>query len=177
MSATLPAAPNIDRDRVATLMEREQARLRERTAGSGEMFARASAVMPGGVPSQFQKSDPWPVYLTRGSGATVWDVDGNEYTDFHNGFGVMTVGHAHPAIVEACSERFSMGTHFAQPVAETTLVAEELRSRFNLDMVRFTNSGTESTMDACRLARAYKQRDKLIKIEGSYHGHHETVMV
>ena len=63
MSATLPAPQHIDRDRVATLMEREQARLRERTAGSGEMFARASAVMPGGVPSQFQKSDPWPVYL------------------------------------------------------------------------------------------------------------------
>ena len=101
MSATLPAAPNIDRDRVATLMEREQARLRERTAGSGEMFTRASAVMPGGVPSQFQKSDPWPVYLTRGSGATVWDVDGNEYTDFHNGFGVMTVGHANPLVAAA----------------------------------------------------------------------------
>src|SRR5688500_14472963 len=102
MSATLPAAPgHIDRDRVATLMERERARLRERTAMSGEFFARASKVMPGGVPSQFQKNDPWPVYLTKGHGATVWDVDGNEYVDFHNGFGVMTVGHANPVIAAA----------------------------------------------------------------------------
>ena len=97
MSATLPAAPrNIDRDRVNALMERERARLLERTAKSGEYYERAKAVMPGGVPSQFQKNDPWPTYLTRGSGSQVWDVDGNQYTDFHNGFGVMCVGHANP---------------------------------------------------------------------------------
>ena len=78
MSATLPAAPrNIDRDRINALMGRERARLHERTAKSGEYYRRAKAVMPGGVPSQFQKHDPCPTYLTRGSGSQVWDVDGN----------------------------------------------------------------------------------------------------
>ena len=96
MATTLPAST-----RIADLMDRERARLRERTARSGEFFARASAVMPGGVPSQFQKTDPWPTYLSHGSGASVWDVDGNQYTDFHNGFGVMCVGHANPVIAAA----------------------------------------------------------------------------
>jgi glutamate-1-semialdehyde 2,1-aminomutase len=177
MSATLPAPQHIDRDRVAALMEREQARLRERTAGSGEMFARASAVMPGGVPSQFQKSDPWPVYLTRGSGATVWDVDGNEYTDFHNGFGVMTVGHANPLVAAAVKARMDEGTHFAAPTEGSIIVAEELRRRWGLPHWRFTNSGTESTMDAIHLARGFSGKDTIIKIEGTYHGHHDAVMV
>ena len=79
-------------------------RYRERTARSGEYFERASGVMPGGVPSQFQKNDPWPVYIERGTGAQVWDVDGNEYLDFHNGFGVMCVGHANPVIAATTIE-------------------------------------------------------------------------
>ena len=149
MSATLPAAPrNIDRDRVNALMERERARLLERTAKSGEYFARAKAVMPGGVPSQFQKNDPWPTYLTRGKGSQVWDVDGNQYTDFHNGFGVMCVGHANPTIAAAVKARMDEGTHFAAPTEGSIIVAEELRRRWGLPHWRFTNSGTESTMDA-----------------------------
>src|SRR5215510_1628675 len=88
--------------------------------------------------------------LFRSRGSRVWDVDGNEYSDYHNGFGVMAVGHAHPKIVEALSERAAIGTHFAQPVAETTLLAEELCRRFRIDQMRFTNSGTEATMDAVR---------------------------
>jgi glutamate-1-semialdehyde 2,1-aminomutase len=178
MSATLPAAPhNIDRDRVNALMDRERARLLERTKRSGEFFARAKEVMPGGVPSQFQKNDPWPVYLTRGSGATVWDVDGNEYTDFHNGFGVMTVGHANPVIAAAVKARMDEGTHFAAPTEGSIVVAEELRRRWGLPHWRFTNSGTESTMDAIHLARGFTGKDVIIKIEGTYHGHHDAVMV
>jgi glutamate-1-semialdehyde 2,1-aminomutase len=164
-------------DRIDQLTAARTQLVNDRTPISRSWRERAERSMPLGVPSSFQDSPPYPIYFERGKGSRVWDVDGNEYSDYHNGFGVMTVGHAHPAIVAACSERFSMGTHFAQPVAETTLAAEALRSRFNLDMVRFTNSGTESTMDACRLARAHKRRDKLVKIEGTYHGHHETVMV
>ena len=91
MATTLPESQHIDPARVQALTERERAKLRARTARSGEYFARAAAVMPGGVPSQFQRADPWPVYLERGRGAAVWDVDGNEYRDFHNGFGVMCV--------------------------------------------------------------------------------------
>lgn len=177
MSATLPALQHIDRERVAALMERERARLRERTAKSGEYFARASKVMPGGVPSQFQKNDPWPVYLTRGHGATVWDVDGNEYTDFHNGFGVMTVGHANPVIAAAVKARMDEGTHFAAPTEGSIIVAEELRRRWGLPHWRFTNSGTESTMDAIHLARGISGKDVIVKIEGTYHGHHDAVMV
>src|SRR6478735_5331205 len=132
MSAVLPAAEHIDRDRVNTLMERERARLRERTTRSGEYFTRASVVMPAGVPSSFQRNDPWPTYLERGEGSRVWDVDGNEYVDFHNGFGVMCVGHANPVIAAAVKARMDQGTHFAAPTEGSIVVAEELRRRWRL---------------------------------------------
>ena len=108
-----PAATAIDPARIAALTVREKATLVERTRRSGQYFARASRVMPGGVPSQFQRSDPWPVYLERGAGARVWDVDGNEYVDFHNGFGVMCVGHANPVIAAAVKDRMDEGTHLS----------------------------------------------------------------
>src|SRR4051812_41735671 len=177
MSATLPASERIDRERVSALMERERAQLRERTARSGEYFSRASAVMPGGVPSQFRRNDPWPVYLERGAGSRVWDVDGNEYVDFHNGFGVMCVGHANPVVAAAVKARMDAGTHFAAPTEGSIVVAEELRRRWGLPHWRFTNSGTESTLDAIHLARGLTGRPAIVKIEGSYHGHHDAVMV
>src|SRR5688572_26481475 len=176
-SATIPAGTHIDPDRVASLRRHEQARLAERTRRSGELYARARAVMPGGVPSQFQKADPWPVYVDRGEGARVWDVDGNEYLDFHNGFGVMCVGHANPVIAAAVKARMDAGTHFAAPTEGAIVVAEELCRRWGLPHWRFTNSGTESTMDAVHLARGHTGRDVIVKIEGSYHGHHDAVMV
>src|ERR687886_284513 len=175
---TATALPRtIDPDRVAALMERERTRYRERTAASGEHFARAAAVMPGGVPSQFQKNDPWPVYVRGGHGAHVTDVDGNEYRDFHNGFGVMCVGHANPTVSAAVKARMDEGTHFAAPTEGSIVVGEELRRRWGLPQWRFTNSGTESTMDAVHLARAFTGRDVIVKIEGTYHGHHDAVMV
>ena len=177
MTATSPAAASIDRDRVAALTERERAIHRERTGASARMFERAAAVMPGGVPSQFQKTDPWPVYVQRGTGARVWDVDGNEYLDFHNGFGVMCVGHANPVIAAAVKAQMDEGTHFAAPTEGSIAVAEELRRRWGLPHWRFTNSGTESTMDAIHLARGATGRDLIVKIEGTYHGHHDAVMV
>src|SRR4051795_6138404 len=177
MSATAPIPSSIDRDRVIALTERERAVYRERTARSGEYFRRASGVMPGGVPSQFQRNDPWPVYLDRGVGARVWDVDGNEYLDFHNGFGVMCVGHANPVVAAAVKARMDDGTHFAAPTTGSIVVAEELRRRWGLPHWRFTNSGTESTMDGIHLARGFTGRDVIVKIEGTYHGHHDAVMV
>jgi glutamate-1-semialdehyde 2,1-aminomutase len=177
MTTVDSTAARIDRDRVAALTERQRAILRERTAASGRMFERAAAVMPGGVPSSFQRSDPWPVYLERGRGARVWDVDGNEYLDFHNGFGVMCVGHANPVIAAAVKARMDEGTHFAAPTEGSIVVAEELRRRWGLPHWRFTNSGTESTMDAIHLARAASGRQVIVKIEGTYHGHHDAVMV
>jgi glutamate-1-semialdehyde 2,1-aminomutase len=172
MTVTTPPTSN-----VAALTERELGRLLERTRRSGEYFERARAVMPGGVPSSFQRNDPWPTYIERGVGAQVWDVDGNEYVDFHNGFGVMCVGHANPVIAAAVKARMDEGTHFAAPTEGSITVAEELRRRWGLPHWRFTNSGTESTMDAVHLARGSTGRDIIVKIEGTYHGHHDAVMV
>ncbi|MEP6641054.1 MAG: aspartate aminotransferase family protein, partial [Gaiellales bacterium] len=101
----------------------------------------------------------------------------NEYVDFHNGYGAMAVGHAHPKIAEAVSERVRRGTHFAQPTEDSVIVGEHLQKRFGLPLWRFCNSGTEATMDAVRLMRAITGRDILLKIEGSYHGHGDPVMV
>ena len=177
VDTTTQRPATIDRDRIAELTKREMARLAERTPASKERYERAVKVMPGGVPSSFQENDPWPVYLERGEGARVWDVDGNEYTDFHNGFGVMCIGHANPAVGAAVKARVDLGTHFAAPTDGSIAVAEELQRRFGLPQWRFTNSGTESTMDAVHLARGATGRDLILKIEGSYHGHHDAVMV
>jgi glutamate-1-semialdehyde 2,1-aminomutase len=154
----------------------EHAALLGRTPLSKALFERASASMPLGVASSFQAGDPYPIYLASGRGAEVWDVDGTRYIDFHNGFGTMAVGHAHPKIVETLSRVARRGTHFAVTTETTVLLAEELCRRFHLDLVRFTNSGTEATMDAIRVARGVTRRDVVCKIEGSYHGHHDTVM-
>src|SRR3954468_4097979 len=170
-------APGIDRRRVERLITEQRSLLAERTPRSGEYFDRAKRVMPKGVPSSFQENEPWPVYVERGSGAQVWDVDGNEYIDFHNGFGVMCVGHANPVIAKAVADRAALGTHFAAPTEGSIAVAEELTRRFGLPQWRFTNSGTEATMDAIHLARGVTGRDVILKIEGSYHGHHDAVMV
>ena len=153
------------------------AKLAERTPASKERYERAVKVMPKGVPSSFQENDPWPVYVERGAGTSVWDVDGNEYIDFHNGFGVMCIGHANPIVGAAVKARVDLGTHFAAPTDGSIVVAEELTRRFGLPQWRFTNSGTESTMAAVHLARGATGRDVMLKIEGSYHGHHDAVMV
>ena len=154
----------------------ELARLLERTQGSARLFARASKILPFGVVSSFQKMQPYPLYLTRGKGSHVWDQDGTEYLDFHNGFGAMVVGHAHPRVVEAIAEAASRGTHFAVTTEVAVEFGEEICRRFHLEAIRFANSGTEATMDAIRVARAATGRDVVCKIEGSYHGHHDAVM-
>ena len=174
---TANAASHVDRGRIKELTERELKKLADRTPQSAKRYERAVKVMPGGVPSSFQENDPWPVYVERGEGSRVWDVDGNEYTDFHNGFGVMCIGHANPKVGAAVKARVDDGTHFAAPTDGSIVVAEELQKRFGLPQWRFTNSGTESTMDAVHLSRGATGRDVILKIEGSYHGHHDAVMV
>jgi glutamate-1-semialdehyde 2,1-aminomutase len=141
------------------------------------MFERASRSLSGGVASSYQLRDPWPIYIDRGVGSKVWDVDGNEMIDFHNGFGSMVQGHAHPAITRAVATRMEQGTHFAAPTEDAIAVAEELQRRWGLPQWRYVNSGSEATMDAIRIARAATGRDTIIKIFGSYHGHHDYVMV
>ena len=177
VESTATGTSSIDRARIKELTEREQQKLSERTPGSREHYERGLKVMPSGVPSSFQANDPWPVYLERGEGAHVWDVDGNDYVDFHNGFGVMCIGHANPIVGAAVKARIDMGTHFAAPTEGSIIVAGELQRRFGLPQWRFTNAGTESTMDAVHLSRGATGRDVILKIEGSYHGHHDAVMV
>jgi glutamate-1-semialdehyde 2,1-aminomutase len=162
---------------VSELLERERAMLAERTRASERMFRRSERSLAGGVASSYQRLDPWPVYMMRGEGARVWDVDGNEYLDFHNGFSAMVQGHAHPAITAAVTARQQLGTHFGLPTEEAVDVAESLSFRFGFPRWRFTNSGTESVMDAIRIARAHTGRDGVVKIAGSYHGHADTTMV
>jgi glutamate-1-semialdehyde 2,1-aminomutase len=162
--------------RAREIAAEEAARLLDRTPSSARMFDRAAKLMPLGVASSFQAGDPYPIYLRRGRGSKVWDVDDTEYVDFHGGFGTMVVGHAHPKVVEAVDRAARSGTHFAVTTETTIALAEELCRRFRLDRVRFANSGTEATMEAIRLARATTGKDVVAKIEGSYHGHHDAVM-
>ena len=173
----LRTTTTLDRDRIAQLAEREQQLLNERTQASRELYERARESLAGGVASAYQERDPWPIYLSHGEGSRVWDVDGNQMIDFHNGFGSMVQGHGHPAIVRAVRERVALGTHFAAPTEDGVVVAEELSRRFGLPRWRFVNSGSEATMDAIRIARAATGRDTIVKIFGSYHGHHDYVMV
>ncbi|MFY9580089.1 MAG: aspartate aminotransferase family protein [Gaiellaceae bacterium] len=167
----------LDRERIAALTEREERRLNDRTPGSRALFERARSSLVRGVPSAYQERDPWPIYLSHGAGSRVWDVDGNELIDLHNAFGSMVQGHAHPAIVRAVRERVALGTHFAAPTEDGVIVAEELARRWGLPWWRFVNSGSEATMDAIRIARARTGRETIVKIFGSYHGHHDYVMV
>jgi glutamate-1-semialdehyde 2,1-aminomutase len=149
----------------------------ERQPESRRLAGIASGALAGGVTSSWQMTRPQPVWLSHGRGSKIYDVDGNEYVDLAGGYGVTLAGHAHPAVVEAVRSQAGLGTHFAQPTRTAIAVAEELSRRFGLPQWRFANSGTEATMDAVHLMRAVTGRDLIIKVEGGYHGHHDSVQV
>jgi glutamate-1-semialdehyde 2,1-aminomutase len=155
----------------------QERRFVERQPKSAAMSGRAAHSLAGGVTSSWQITRPQAVWLSHGSGSKVFDVDGNSYVDLHGGYGAALAGHAHPAIVDAVQAQVSRGTHFAQPTETAAVVAEELARRFGLPLWRFGNSGTEATMDAIHLMRAITGRDLIIKVEGCYHGHHDSVQV
>jgi glutamate-1-semialdehyde 2,1-aminomutase len=167
----------VNRDRVRQIGEREEAAYRERTPRSAELHARARKALPLGVASSFQTYDPYPLFMTDARGSRIWDADGNEYIDFDMAFGVLAAGHSHPLLAEALQRRVANGTCYTFPIEDGVLLAEELKGRFNADLVRFSNSGTEATMDAIRVARGFTGREKIIKFEGGYHGHHDDVLV
>jgi glutamate-1-semialdehyde 2,1-aminomutase len=167
----------IDLSLVEELTKREIASLDDRHAQSLAYRELAKKRLPGGVSSSWQMWPPHPIYIDRGEGAYVWDIDGNRYVDYHNGYGAMVMGHAHPKIVEAVRTRVALGTHFAQPTPDALDVADNLAERYRLPYWRFGNSGTEATLDATRLMRALTGRKKILKIEGTYHGHHDSLMV
>jgi glutamate-1-semialdehyde 2,1-aminomutase len=169
---TTDAAGRLD----ALVTEQEEICL-ARQPQSHALSARAARSLAGGVTSSWQITRPQAVWISHGSGAKIYDVDGTEYVDLHGGYGAGLAGHAHPAIVEAVRHQVGRGTHFAQPTEDAIVVAEELGRRFGLPLWRFVNTGTESTMDAVHLMRAITGRDLIIKVEGGYHGHHDSVQV
>jgi glutamate-1-semialdehyde 2,1-aminomutase len=111
------------------------------------------------------------------AGAHIEDVDGHEYVDFTLGYGALFTGHAHPALQRALADQLVRGTLFVSPCEDNAVVAEMLSARFGLPQWRFTNSGTEATLDAIRVARGVTGRTRLVKVEGGYHGHHDAVLV
>jgi len=162
---------------IERLIAEEEAIFLARQPRSAELIREAEHVLAGGATSSWQIAKPQAVWMSHGSGSKVYDVDGNEYVDMHGGYGASIAGHGHPALVEAVTARVRRGTHFAQPTEDAIWVARELSTRFGLPLWRFGNSGTESTMDAIHLMRTITGRDLIIKLEGGYHGHHDSVQV
>ncbi len=147
----------------------------EKTA---EWFARARASLVNGVSSQFRYwGDDDTLVIERGEGAYVYDMDGNRYIDYQCGFGPVVLGHGHPVVAQAVAEAAAAGTTFAMTTAREVEAAERFRTAVPwVDALRFTNTGTEATMHAIRLARGYTGRDVILKFEGQYHGVHDYVM-
>jgi glutamate-1-semialdehyde 2,1-aminomutase len=166
----------LDLELIDRLIEDEEGKLEPKHPASIAYKKVAARTVAGGVASSWQDSPPHTIYIDRGQGSRIWDIDGNEYIDFHLGYGAMVAGHAHPKIVEAIERQARLGTHFAQPTKHLHEVGENLVDRFGLPLWRFCNSGTEATLEAARLMRASTGRDVLLKIEGSYHGHHDALM-
>lgn len=148
-----------------------------RTRRSQAATARASELLPLGVPSSFQYYAPHPVVAARAQGSWLEDVDGNRYLDLNMGYGALLAGHAHPVLRQRLAEQLEAGTLFVTPCEANAEVAELLAARFGQPMWRFTNSGTEATMDALRVARGFTGRERIVKVEGGYHGHHDEVMI
>ena len=157
---------------------RDRGARRQARAALWRTARRPRRTCPAGCSSSGRCWPPHPIYVSRGEGSHVWDIDDNEYVDYHNGYGVMVMGHAHPKIVEAV-QRARGARHALRPAdrGRAGLVAENLAERFGLPYWRFGNSGTESTLDACRIMRALTGRKMILKIEGTYHGHHDSLMV
>jgi glutamate-1-semialdehyde 2,1-aminomutase len=152
-------------------------RYRKQTKKSHAMYERADKVLPLGVSSNFRTFEPYPIYIDRAQGSRMWDIDGREYVDFSMCFGALMVGHSNPIMVKAVAQAAGEGTLYGMPHDRELKAAELICERFGLGQMRFTNSGSESTMHCLRLARVYTGRDKVLKFEGAYHGGHDTALV
>ncbi len=146
-----------------------------------QWFERARQILPGGVDSPvraFRAVGGQPLFIARGEGPYLYDVDGNRYIDYVLSWGPLVLGHAHPEVVEALQEAVAKGTSYGAPSPLEVELAELVQSFIpSIEMIRFVNSGTEATMSALRLARAYTQRDKIVKFQGCYHGHADMLLV
>jgi glutamate-1-semialdehyde 2,1-aminomutase len=151
------------------------------TSTNRELFERAKKVIPGGVNSPVRAfgsvGGGVPYFVSRGSGAYVWDVEGRRYIDYVQSYGASILGHAHPAVVDAIQRAASEGTTFGAPTEREVLLAEAIRSRVpGCEMVRLVSSGTEAGMSAIRLARGFTGRSRIVKFAGNYHGHSDALL-
>ena len=148
---------------------------------SQHLFERAKLTIPGGVNSPvraYRSVGGTPPFITRGEGAHIFDADDNEYIDYVGSWGPLILGHRHPAVIDAVTQALTRGTSFGAPTAEEIELAETVRVIFpSMEMVRLVNSGTEATMSALRVARGFTNRDLIIKFEGCYHGHVDSLLV
>ena len=163
--------------RAKEITAREKAVYSERTKRSQIATERARKVMPAGVPSSFQAYEPWPVVVKHAAGSRMTDVDDNVYVDYDMGFGALFAGHMNPLVRRAVEAQLEHGSLYVTPCELDAEVCELLAERFGQPMWRPTNSGTEATHDAIRLARGVTGRERIVKVEGGYHGHHDEVMI
>jgi glutamate-1-semialdehyde 2,1-aminomutase len=142
------------------------------------LFDRARDLMPGGVSSPVRAISPYPFYTARGQGPYLWDADGNKFIDYCLAYGPMILGHCHPAIARAATEQMNRGWLFGTPSELEVKAALRVSQLYpSMQMLRFVSSGTEATMAAIRVARGATGRDKIIKIEGGFHGAHDSVLI
>ncbi|MBF2491530.1 glutamate-1-semialdehyde 2,1-aminomutase [Listeria welshimeri] len=148
---------------------------------SEKAFKEAKKVLPGGVNSPvraFNSVDATPIFMDHGKGAYITDIDGNEYIDYVLSWGPLILGHANPSVVDAITKAAMKGTSFGTPTEIETELAKLVIERVpSIEIVRMVSSGTEATMSAIRLARGYTKREKILKFEGSYHGHGDSLLI
>ena len=158
-------------------MAQEWARFTTETAASGRESDTAKKSVPMGVTSSFQYWDPYPISIVSAQGAYMTDVDGRQLLDLSMGFGAMLAGHLNPEVVSEIEKSLKEGMLFVTPSPISRDAAERICRRFAIDQVRFANSGTEATMYAIRVAKAFTGRDAIVKMEGGYHGSHDSLTV
>ena len=167
----------LSESKVGALLDQEWARYKEATSGSEKENKLASQSVPLGVPSSFQYWEPYPISIKSAKGAWMTDMDDRQVLDMSMGFGAMLAGHLNPVVVNEIRESLEVGTLFVTPSPISRDAAERICTRFKLEQVRFTNSGTESTMYAIRTARAYTGKTGVVKVEGGYHGSYDPLTV
>jgi glutamate-1-semialdehyde 2,1-aminomutase len=172
-ASSKPVSP----ERVAQVLADEWKLFTKNTAGSAAESKRAFASLPLGVTSSFQHWDPYPISIASAEGAWMTDVDGRKLLDLSMGFGAMLAGHLNPIVVEEIQTSLRQGMLFVTPSPTSTDAAERICKRFGIDQVRFTNSGTESTMYAVRVARSATEKMGILKVEGGYHGSYDPFVV
>jgi glutamate-1-semialdehyde 2,1-aminomutase len=172
-STSTPVSP----EKVASVLKAEWELFTQGTKASEAESKRAFNSLPLGVTSSFQHWDPYPISIVYAKGAYMTDVDGRQLLDLSMGFGAMLAGHLNPIVIEEVESSLKQGMLFVTPSPTSTDAAERICKRFGIDQVRFTNSGTESTMYAVRVARSVTKRMGILKIEGGYHGSYDPFVV